>query len=100
GYEDTNPREDLTGGVEASFAPQTIFELGGSLLSYYFREGPMVADLSPGYRAVTHSGRVRGTTAGILADCVGCPPPQFVIDPSAPHFETGAAPPAIAPPAV
>jgi hypothetical protein len=100
GYEDTNPREDLSGGVEASFAPQTIFGLGGSLLSYYFREGSTVADLSHGYRAITHSGRVRGTTAGILADCVGCPPPQFVIDPSAPHFETGAAPPAITPPAV
>jgi len=99
GYEDTNPREALPGGVEASFAPQTIFGLGGSLLSYYFRQGPMVADLSPGYRAITHSGRVRGTTAGILADCVGCPPPQFVIDPTAPNFETGVAPPATVPPA-
>lgn len=93
GYEDTNPREDLPGGVESSFAPQTIFGLGGSLLSYYFRQGPIVADLSHGYNAITHSGRVRGTTAGILADCVGCPPPQFVIDPSAPNFVTGVAPP-------
>ena len=52
GYEDTNPREGLPGGVEASFAPQTVFGLGGNLLSYYFRSAPSVADLSPGYHGL------------------------------------------------
>src|SRR4029079_2872532 len=33
----------------------------------------------------------RGTTAGILGDCGSCPPPQFVIDPTAPNFVTGVA---------
>jgi hypothetical protein len=93
GYEDTNPREGLPGGVEASFAPQTVFGLDGNLLSYYFRQGPVVADLSQGYHGLSHQGIVRGTTAGILFDCGGCPPPQFVIDPSAPNFATGTPPP-------
>jgi hypothetical protein len=35
---------------------------------------------------------VRGTLAGILFDCGGCPPPQFVIDPSAPNFAANTAP--------
>ena len=105
GYEDTNPREGLPGGVEASFAPQTVFGRGGNLLSYYFRSGSNVADLSSGYRGLAHQGIARGTTAGILFDCGGCPPPQFVIDPSAPNFATGAppspvsVPPAVTPPA-
>jgi hypothetical protein len=30
--------------------------------------------------------------AGILADCPGCPPPQFVLDPSAPNFASNTAP--------
>ncbi|MGH9874774.1 MAG: carboxypeptidase regulatory-like domain-containing protein, partial [Pyrinomonadaceae bacterium] len=93
GYEDTNPREGLPGGVEASFVPQTVFGLGGNLLSYYFRSGQTVADLSPGYNGQAHQGIPRGTTAGIIFDCNGCPPPQFVIDPSAPNFATNSAPP-------
>ncbi len=92
GYEDANPREGVPGGVEASFVPETVFPLGGSLLSYFFRPGPTVADLSGGYNGVAHTGTVRGTLAGILFDCGGCPAPQFVIDPSAPHFPSGTPP--------
>jgi hypothetical protein len=93
GYEDTNPREALPGGVEASFAPETVFRPAGNLLSYYFRSaGSAVADLSRGFNGVSHAGWVRGTTAGILYDCGGCPPPQFVVDPSAPNFAANAAP--------
>jgi len=99
GYEDTNPREALPGGVEASFAPQTVFGLEGNLLSYYFRSGgDRVADLSRGYNGVSHGGWVRGTLAGILFDCGGCPPPQFVIDPSAPNFAANTAPPPVSVP--
>jgi len=93
GYEDTNPREGLPGGVEASFAPQTVFGLDGNLLSYYFRSSLSVADLSHGYNGLSHQGIARGTTAGIIFDCGGCPPPQFVTDPSAPNFATGTPPP-------
>lgn len=93
GYEDTNPREGLPGGVEASFAPQTVFSLEGNLLSYYFRSGGVnVPDLSQGYNGVNHGGWLHGTTAGVLFDCGGCPPPQFVIDPSAPNFATNTPP--------
>ena len=93
GYEDTNPREGLPGGVEASFTPQTVFGLEGNLLSYYFRSGGVnVADLSRGYNGVSHSGWARGTLAGILFDCGGCPPPQFVVDPSAPNFAANTPP--------
>lgn len=95
GYEDTNPREGLPDDVEATFAPQTVFGLGGNLLSYYFRSGPVAADLSHGYNGITHSGELRGTTAGIIFPCEGCPPPQFVIDPSAPDFVTGTPPSAV-----
>jgi hypothetical protein len=93
GFEDSNPRESLPGGVEASFAPQTVFAaqavsaLGGNLLSYYFRSSPrLIADLSAGYRGVSHQGVLRGTGGGILVDCEACPPPQFAIDPTAPNF--------------
>jgi len=89
GYEGTNPREAVPSGVEASFAPQTLFTLGGNLLSYFFRPGPIVADLSAGYNGTGHIGFVRGTAAGILFDCGGCPPPQFVFDPTAPQFLNG-----------
>ena len=93
GYEDTNPREGLPGGVEASFAPQTVFSLEGNLLSYYFRSGGVnVPDLSQGYNGANHGGWLRGTTAGVIFDCGGCPPPQFVIDPSAPNFATNTPP--------
>ncbi len=93
GYENTNPREALPGGVEASFAPETVFGIGGNLLSYYFRSGNgFAADLSHGYNGVSHRGWVRSTLAGILFDCPGCPPPVFVVDPSAPNFATNTAP--------
>ncbi|MEP6570361.1 MAG: carboxypeptidase-like regulatory domain-containing protein [Acidobacteriota bacterium] len=105
GYEDANPRESLPGGVEASFAPQTVFGLGGNLLSYYFRPSPrLIADLSQGYRGTAHTGFARGTGTGIIFYCESCPPPEFVLDPSAPNFATGApppptgVPPAVAPP--
>ena len=91
GYENTNPREALPGGVEAAFAPQTVFAPGGSLMSNYFRLGSVVADLSGGYNGVAHEGFLRGTIFGVPANCVGCPPPQHVIDPTAPNFATGAA---------
>jgi len=96
GYEDSNPRESSAGpgrsGVETSFAPQTVFEVGGSLLSYYFRPAEKVADLSFGYNDSTHVGIPRGTRDGVLYDCGSCPPPQFVIDPSAPGFASGTPP--------
>jgi hypothetical protein len=93
GYEGSNPREDSAGsGVESSFAPQTVFGVGGDLLSYYFRPAAKVADLSNGSNGEKHVGTPRGTTAGILADCGDCPPPQFVFDTSAPDFAGNAAP--------
>jgi len=106
GYEDTNPREGSPGSAEASFAPQTVFGLGGNLLSYYFRSSPrLIADLSQGYGGSLHTGFSRGTGTGILYDCETCPPPRFVIDPSAPNFAAGApsspvnVPPPATPPA-
>jgi hypothetical protein len=93
GYEAANPREQS--GVESAFAPQTVFSLDGNLLSYYFRSGATVADLSRGYNGVAHTGVPRGTTAGIMFECSACPPPQFVIDPSAPNFATAAPPPPV-----
>lgn len=87
GYEDRNPRE--ASGPESSFAPESVFSVGGNLLSYYFRPDTRVADLSSGYRGVSHLGLPRGTTAGILADCGACPPPEFVVDPTAPNFVAG-----------
>src|SRR5205085_2726993 len=84
--------------AEASFAPQTIFGVGANLLSYYFRPAQRIADLSRGQIGGTHVGIPRGTTAGVLYDCGACPPPQFVIDPSAPNFVNGTPqPPVLAP---
>src|SRR6185436_13438311 len=101
-FEDRNPRENGSGasgsGVESTFAPQTVFEVDGSLLSYYFRPAAKVADLSFGYNNRTHVGVPRGTTKGVMVDCESCPPPQFVIDPSAPDFKTGAPPAAVGTP--
>lgn len=88
GFEASNPREQAPGGAETSFAPQTVFGLEGNLLSYYFRFGATVADLSSGYNGANHEGLPRGTLAGILFDCGPCPPPQFVVDPTAPNFAT------------
>jgi hypothetical protein len=90
GYEGFNPREGSTGSVEASFAPQTVFSVGGNLLSYYFRSSPrLIADLSLGYGGVSHQGFLRGTTTGIIFYCETCPPPKFVVDPTAPNFANG-----------
>ena len=95
GYEGSNPREDQTGLdptlPEAAFTPETVFSIGGNLLSHYFRPATAVADLSNGYGG-THIGTPRGTTAGILDDCGSCPGPRFVIDPTAPNFATGTPP--------
>lgn len=102
GYEGRNPLADTNapsgGEVEAAFAPQTVFGLGGNLLSYFFQPAPKVADLSRGFDGLlhegnTHVGVLRGTTNGILYDCDNCPPPRFVIDPTAPNFAQGTAPP-------
>jgi hypothetical protein len=90
GYEGSNPR--MNRSVEASFTPQTVFSRDGNLLSYYFLAAPVVVDFSRGYLTGSHFGVPRGTTAGVLGDCGSCPPPQFVVDPSAPNFATGAAP--------
>lgn len=96
GYENSNPLEDATGPtggtVEAAFAPQTVFGVGGSMLSYYFRPASKVADLSRGYGGSTHTGTPRGTIGGVIYDCGACPPPQFVLDPTAPDFVQGIAP--------
>jgi hypothetical protein len=101
GYEGSNPR--MSRSVESSFAPETVFSREGNLLSYYFTSAPTVADLSRGYLTGSHIGVPRGTTAGILGDCGSCPPPQFVVDSTAPNFATGVAPQPVgvpAPPAV
>lgn len=90
GYEGSNPR--MNRSVESSFAPETVFSREGNLLSYYFLAAPSVADFSRGYLTGSHFGVPRGTTAGILADCDSCPPPQFVFDSTAPNFATGMAP--------
>jgi hypothetical protein len=99
GYEGRNPLEEqsgpTSGAVEAAFAPQTVFGVGGNLLSYFFRPAtPKVADLSRGYDGTTHEGSThagtpRGTAGGVLYDCGSCPPPAFVIDPTAPNFAQG-----------
>ena len=86
GFEGTNPRENTS--VESSFVPQTVFAPDGNLLSWYFTPDTRVADLSRGYLTGSHPGVPRGTTAGILFDCGACPPPQFVLDPTAPNFVT------------
>jgi hypothetical protein len=82
-YEGRNPRES---SPEASFAPQTLFDVDGNLLSYYFRPAAKVADLSPGYFGRTNPGTPRGTANGVPENCPGCPTPKFVIDPTAPNF--------------
>ncbi len=101
GFENANPREDLPGGMEASFAPETVFAPSGNLLSNFFKQASPVADLSHGHNSTSHPGFLRGTIFGVPANCDGCPLPQFVIDPTAPNFATGvaAAPVHIASPA-
>ncbi|HEU4931449.1 MAG TPA: LamG-like jellyroll fold domain-containing protein, partial [Pyrinomonadaceae bacterium] len=97
GYEGSNPR--MSRFVESSFAPETVFSREGNLLSYYFSAAPIVADFSRGYLTGSHVGVPRGTTAGILADCDSCPPPQFVVDSTAPNFATNVAPQQVGVPA-
>ncbi len=90
GYEETNPREGDGSDATlpfAAFRPQTVFDREGSLLSYYFRPGDPITDLSPnGHEGKPHTGVRRGTKNGMLQGCDGCPVPQFVVDPTAPDF--------------
>ncbi|MDX6613288.1 MAG: hypothetical protein QOD75_2474 [Blastocatellia bacterium] len=96
GYEVANPREDPTGvdktRVESSFAPQTVFNRDGNLLSYYFRPAPTVADLSNGYAGQSHPGILLDMLNGFSFSSPGNPTPEFVIDPTAPNFAAGTAP--------
>ena len=89
GYENSNPREDLNsnGAAMAAFAPQTMFEGGGTLLSSFTRPTLLVADRSGN----NYVGRVRSTACGVLLDCSNYPLPQFVIDPTAPSARSGQA---------
>jgi hypothetical protein len=95
-YEGSNPREDATGldphAAESTFIPQAIFSVEGNFLSYFFRPGQIVADLSNGYNGSIHRGVLRGTIYGIIYPCDGCPLPQYVTDSSAPNFATNAPP--------
>ena len=84
GYEGRNPRENTS--VESAFAPETIFNPDGNLLSHFFTPAAVVADLSQGYLGQLHPGTPRGTAAGALTDCASCPAPEFVFDPTAPNF--------------
>lgn len=90
GYEERNPREGDGSDPTlpfAAFRPQTVFDREGSLLSYYFRPGDPITDLSPGgHDGKAHTGVRRGTKNGMLQGCDGCPVPQFVVDPTAPDF--------------
>ncbi len=86
GYETYNPHEQRN-SVFASFAPETVFSVDGSLLSYFFKPAENIADLSLlGQYGRQHTGLVRSTANGVLRTCTGCPSPQFVIDPTAPDF--------------
>lgn len=96
GYEGSNPR---AASPYAAFRPQTVFGVGGNLLSYYFRPAERVADLAPfGHDGRPHAGAVRGTRNGILGGPCTCPPPQFVLDPTAPDFSNPESPGQIAAP--
>ncbi|MCM3903078.1 MAG: carboxypeptidase regulatory-like domain-containing protein [Pyrinomonadaceae bacterium] len=87
GYETYNPREAIGSSVFATFAPQTVFSVDGSLLSYFFRPSNNIADLSLyGQYGRQHPGLVRSTANGVLHPCPECPLPEFVIDPTAPDF--------------
>ena len=87
GYETYNPREAIGNTIFATFAPQTVFSVDGSLLSYFFRPSDNIADLSlHGQYGRQHPGLVRSTANGVVYPCEGCPLPQFVIDPTAPDF--------------
>jgi hypothetical protein len=87
GYENSNPRRDVNnnGASMAAFAPQTIFEGGGTLLSSFTRPTLSVADRSGN----NYVGRVRSTACGVPFDCSGYPLPQFVLDPTATSARPG-----------
>lgn len=92
GYETYNPREDA-GIVYASAAPETVFSVDGSLLSYFFVPSENIADLSLyGQYGRQHAGLLHDTINGVPFPCAGCPLPQFVIDPTAPDFAHPEAP--------
>ena len=92
GYEDSNPREEGVGSVYSTFRPETVFGVGGNLLSWYFRPGAFMAELSPGYRGMPHAGEVRGWEHGNIFPCDQCRKPVFVVDPTAPNFADPAHP--------
>lgn len=87
GYENSNPHEDVNGhgASMAAFAPQTVFESGGTLLSSFTRPTSSVADRSGN----NYVGHVRSTACGVPFDCSNDPLPQFVIDPTAPSARPG-----------
>jgi hypothetical protein len=93
-YEDSNPREaGGAGSIYSSFKPQTVFGVDGSLLSWYFRPGPIMSDLSlHGQEGQIHFGVVRGWSPAYIEPCFECPLPAFVIDPTAPNFADPAHP--------
>jgi concanavalin A-like lectin/glucanase superfamily protein len=82
GFENSNPHESVNGNGAsmAAFAPQTIFETAGTLLSSFTRPTLLVADRSGN----NYVGHVRSTVCGIPYDCTNDPLPQFVIDSTAP----------------
>lgn len=82
GYENSNPHESVNGNgaARAAFAPQTIFESGGTLLSSFTRPTMLVADRSGN----NYGGSVRSTACGVLYECPDAPLPQFIVDPTAP----------------
>lgn len=103
GYEDSNPREESS--VYSAFRPETVFGVGGNLLSWYFRPGQFMADLSHGQTGVPHLGAVRGWDVEhyFIYPCFTCPTPVFVVDPTAPNFadpeHPGTPPAPVEPPA-
>jgi hypothetical protein len=85
GYEESNPREAVS--VYSTFRPETVFGVDGNLLSWYFRPGDYMDDLSRGYGGVPHTGAVRGwSVETYIYPCLTCPRPVFVVDPTAPNF--------------
>ena len=89
GHENVNPREgDGTDKLlpYAAFTPQTIFSNDSEFLTYSFRPGDPLSDLSHGYKDAPHRGIRRGTLNSYLLACDGCPVPEFVVDSTAPDF--------------
>jgi hypothetical protein len=85
GFEESNPRDETS--VYSAFRPETVFGVGGNLLSWYFRPAQYMADLSRGYGGVPHTGGVRGwAQSHDIYPCYTCPKPVFVVDPTAPNF--------------